>query len=135
MFSKSMLGQLQKMGILPSKSGKTVTPGSSKRRSAQVDFGTLNPLKPTGTVGFSAFRDNEAKATRSRKHSNGDLSGNIMDEDSEDDDDDNAVKMEEADDKDVKQLLSPEDAKRQGELADGVGRIKVSSQDNVVSRD
>jgi hypothetical protein len=48
-------------------------------------------------------------------------------EDSEDDDDDDngAVKMEEADDKEVKTLLSPEDAKFQGELADGVGRIKV----------
>jgi len=51
-----------------------------------------------------------------------------MMEDSEEDEDDVEIvgKMEDVDDKDVKTLLSPEDAKYQGELADGVGRIKVS---------
>ena len=51
-----------------------------------------------------------------------------MMEDSEEDDDDPEIvgKMEDVDDKDVKTMLSPEDAKYTGELADSVGRIKVS---------
>ena len=51
-----------------------------------------------------------------------------MIEDSDEDDDDNGMvsKMEDVDDKDVKTLLSPEDAKFQGELADAVRQIKVS---------
>lgn len=54
----------------------------------------------------------------------------MVDVDSEEEeDDDNPVKMEETEEKDNKDLLSPEDAKRQGELADGVGRIKVHSPD------
>jgi hypothetical protein len=50
----------------------------------------------------------------------------MEDSDEEDDDNELVVKMEEVDDKDEKTLLSPEDAKYQGELADGVGRIKAS---------
>jgi hypothetical protein len=52
-----------------------------------------------------------------------------MAEDSDEDDEDAEIvgKMEEVDDKDGKTLLSPDDAKYSGELADGVGRIKVSS--------
>jgi hypothetical protein len=51
------------------------------------------------------------------------------DSDEEDEEVDHLVeKMEEADDKDVKALLSPDDAKFTGELADGVGRIKVRFQ-------
>jgi hypothetical protein len=51
-----------------------------------------------------------------------------MMEDSEEDDDDVEIvgKMEDVEDKDVKAMLSPEDAKYSGELADGVGRIKES---------
>lgn len=119
---------MQKMGLIPTKNpSKNGTSTTDKRRSTKVDFGTLNPLKSTGTVGFSAFRDNAA--TKARKSSNGDLGGNAMVDDSdEDDEDDRVVKMGELEDKEVKDskaLLSPEDAKRQGELADGVGRIKV----------
>jgi hypothetical protein len=114
------------MGILePSKQPKATT-GSAKRRSTQMDFTNLPPLKSGGTVGFSAFRDTDRKS-KARKKSNGHV-GDIMAEDSEDDDDDGevAVKMEDLDEKDPKLLLSPEDAKYQGELAEGVGRIKVS---------
>jgi hypothetical protein len=122
-------GQLQKMGILAPKQQKTAA-GPTKRRSAQLDFGKLGPLKPGGTVGFSSFRDQDISSRRnkSRKKSNGSIGG-AMDEDSEEDDEDGGVigKMEDVDDKDVKPLLNPEDAKYQGELADGVGRIKVRS--------
>lgn len=53
----------------------------------------------------------------------------MMEDSDEDDDDDNiAVKMEDVDEKDDShKTLSTEDAKFQGELADGLGRIKVCS--------
>lgn len=59
-----------------------------------------------------------------------------MVEDSEEDDDEPslAAKMEDVDEKDVKSLLSPEDAKFTGELADGVGRIKVYFSSNFLLR-
>jgi len=113
------------MGILDSSKQAKQNTGSTKRRSAQLDFSNLPPLKSGGTVGFSAFRDNGR--SKPRKKINGD-SGDAMAEDSEDDDEEVDIggRMDEADDKDPKSLLSPEDAKYQGELADGVGRIKVS---------
>lgn len=52
-----------------------------------------------------------------------------MDSDADADDDDDDRARNEPDDADVKQEngkhLSPEDARKQGELADGVQRIKV----------
>lgn len=53
-----------------------------------------------------------------------------MEEDSDDEEEDPEVvgKMEDIDDKEVKALLSPDDAKFSGELADGVGRIKLKRQ-------
>lgn len=119
------------MGILESSKSSKTTPAASKRRSTQLDFGNLKPLESKGTVGFSAFRDTDPEAARkskSRKKSNGSIGGAMAEDSDEDEDDANIVgKMEDIDDKDVKSLLSPEDAKYQGELADGVGRIKVSS--------
>ena len=116
------------MGIVGSKHQKT-TPSSTKRRSTQLDFSNLAPLKPGGTVGFSAFRDNEniSKKPKSRKKSNGSISKEAMEDSDEDDDEtDIAGKMEDVEEKEeAKILLSPEDARHQGELADGVGRIKV----------
>ncbi|KAA8566955.1 hypothetical protein MFRU_007g01200 [Monilinia fructicola] len=122
--------QLQKMGILPNSKQEKITSSATKRRSRQLDFGNLAPLKSTGTVGFSAFRDNNSSAKRSkpRKKSNGSV-GMMEDSDDEDEDDNSAVKMEEADDKDDPHTtLSTEDAKFQGELADGLGRIKLKRQ-------
>ena len=125
-----LLGQLQKMGIMNSKKSKA-TPTSAKRRSTQMDFSNLPPLKTTGTVGFSSFRerDNERNVKRKKavKSNGASVIPGAMDEDSDDDDAEPEIvgKMEDVDDKDVKTLLSPEDAKFTGELADGVGRIKV----------
>jgi hypothetical protein len=118
------------MGILTPKPPK-VTPAASKRRSIQTDFSTLPPLKAGGTVGFSAYRQNgsSANVNKPRKKSNGSVPGAMEEDSDEDDEDVGAAKMEEAEDKDEKDpksLLSPEDAKFSGELADGVGRIKVS---------
>lgn len=110
------------MGILPgTKSDAKTTTG--KRRST-LDFSGLGPLKTSGTVGFSAFRDQDAERAKQRsgrKKSNG-----ILD-DSDDDDSDAGplVKMEESDDKVVKTHLAPEDAKVTGELQAGIDRIRV----------
>ena len=108
------------------------TPSKSKRRSAQLDFSNLGPLKTTGTVGFTAFRDSEGDGTRrrkARKKSNGNV-GTTMQDDSDDDDDDDDEdilgKMQDVDDKDTTQL-APDDSKFSGELAEGVDRMKVSS--------
>ncbi|KAK7414485.1 hypothetical protein QQX98_006671 [Neonectria punicea] len=118
--------QLQKIGVLQSSKNSQATPGSAKRRSGQLDFSNLNPLKAGGTVGFSTFRDQSSEAARrrkARKKSNGNIA-----EDSDDDDDDDSdalVKMEEPDDKDVDGKIAPEDIQFQGELADGVNRIHL----------
>ncbi|RQM06133.1 hypothetical protein DH86_00003381 [Scytalidium sp. 3C] len=120
--------QLQKMGIIPSKQQKAQP---TKRRSTQVDFGNLAPLKSTGTVGFSAFRDptSSSNGSKSKKKANGNA-GKGVDEDSDEEEDGGELesKMEDVDDKEVNSLLSPEDARFQGELADGVGRIKLKRQ-------
>ncbi|KAI1091115.1 hypothetical protein F5B19DRAFT_290482 [Rostrohypoxylon terebratum] len=123
--------QLAKMGLLPNSKADQKTPGA-KRRSTQLDFSGLGPLKPTGTVGFTTFRDQEAEAAKRRKDrrkSNG-TNGLMMDEDSEDDDNDvnPLAKMEESDDKDIKTHLAPEDAKVAGELQAGIDRIRLKRQ-------
>jgi hypothetical protein len=124
-------GQLQKMGILDSSKQPKATP--AKRRSTQLDFSNLPPLKQGGTVGFTAFRDTDEKP-KARRKSNGNMA-DIMADDSEEEEDDSEVtgKAEDLDEKDPKFLLSPDDAKKQGELAEGVGRIKVSTPQCVLS--
>lgn len=114
------------MGIVPSvKDPKTTTPGA-KRRSTQLDFSGLSPLKNTGTVGFSAFRDRDAEANQRRK-SRKSVSGTMDDSDDDDDDSKNPLlKMDDTDDKDVKTHLAPEDAELQAELKAGIDRIRVS---------
>ncbi|KAK8120082.1 hypothetical protein PG999_004202 [Apiospora kogelbergensis] len=120
--------QLSKMGIVPSaKDPKTTTPGA-KRRSTQLDFSGLSPLKNTGTVGFSAFRDQDSEANQRRK-SRKSVSGAMDDSDDDDDDSKNPLlKMEDTDDKDVKTHLAPEDAELQAELKAGIDRIRLKRQ-------
>jgi hypothetical protein len=119
-------GQLQKIGVLQSSKNQQATPGSAKRRSGQLDFSNLGPLKAGGTVGFTAFRDQDSEALRrrkARKKSN----GNIADDSDEDDDDSEALeKMEELYSKDDGKRASGDDTPLQGELAEGVDRIHVS---------
>lgn len=114
------------MGML---GNKQATASSNKRSSTQLDFSNLGPLKPTGTVGYTTFRDNDptSRKVKARKRGNTGLNDMVEDSDDEDDDDNMEMlaKVEDVDDKDIKSLLSPEDAKFQGELADGLGRIKV----------
>lgn len=79
-------------------------------------------------MGFSAFRDIDPIAKKARPRKSNGSSGEAMAEDSEEDDDDVKIvgKLEDLDEKVDKNLLSPEDVKHQGELAEGVGRINVS---------
>jgi len=128
-YANETLGQLQKMGILES---KQKVASSTKRRSTQLDFSNLAPLKSGGTVGFSAFRDHDISTSKTSKKSLKKTNGSsavAIDEDSDEEDEDSAIvtDMVDVEDKDVKTMLSPEDAKFTGELADGVGRIKVHS--------
>lgn len=120
------------MGILDSTKNVKLTPAAAKRSSTQMDFSNLAPLKPGGTVGFSAFRDVESATThksKSRKKASGTSPADSDDDDDDDDEMGIIGKMDE-DDGEVKTSLGPDDAKFSGELADGVGRIKVSSLQN-----
>ncbi len=115
------------MGILPGVKSDSKTTGG-KRRST-LDFSGLGPLKTSGTVGFSAFRDQEAE--RAKKRSARKKTNGAMDDDSDDCDSDVGplAKMEDLDDRVVKTHLEPEDAKVTGELQAGIDRIRVSPRD------
>ncbi|KAG6037660.1 hypothetical protein E4U41_004886 [Claviceps citrina] len=118
--------QLQKIGVLNSSKNPQATPGSAKRRSGQLDFSSIAPLKSGGTVGFSAFRDQNTEATRrkkARKKSNGDVAEDSDEEDEEDESD--ALKKMEDEYKNGEGKLALDDSKFGGELADGVNRIHL----------
>lgn len=118
------------MGILPSspKIPEKLAASNGKRRSMQADFAKLKPLNPNGLVGFSKFRDpnersdtNGVKDKASKRRSN--------DEDSDEDVEvtkEVLIKIEGDDIPEANGILSPEDARRQGELAEGVQKIRVS---------
>ncbi|KAH0492837.1 hypothetical protein TgHK011_007767 [Trichoderma gracile] len=118
--------QLQKIGVLQSnKNNAQATALAAKRRSGQIDFSNLGPLKAGGTVGFSAFRDQgaeEARRRKARKKSNGNAAD---DSDDEEEESEFLGKLEEVADKETSTKLAPEDVKFQGELADGVNRIHL----------
>ncbi|KAJ2968960.1 hypothetical protein NUW58_g10103 [Xylaria curta] len=83
---------------------------------ATIDVGLLGlgPLKSTGTVGFSAFRDQETEAAQRRKarrKSNGNAVGAMDDSDDDDDEENPLARMEDVEDKVVKSHLGPEDAR------------------------
>ncbi|CAN9139367.1 hypothetical protein CUC08_Gglean005881 [Alternaria sp. MG1] len=113
--------QLRKMGILNTKEKPTITSPQSKRKSGALDFGSLKPLNAAaGTKNFGGYRETSPKSNKKKE--------DAMDSDADDEDD---VKVEDAeDDKEVfdKGMLSPEDAHRQGELAEGVRKIKLKRQ-------
>lgn len=115
------------MGVIPSAKNPAVTPTAAKRRSGQLDLSNLGPLKTTGTVGFSAFRDKDSESAKRKKKSRTKSNGSLgaMDEDSDEDDEDEPEilgKMEDLDDKEVKLTNAPEEA---NELTEGVDRIRV----------
>lgn len=98
------------------------TPGSAKRRSLQPDFSNLGPLKPGGTVGFLNFRDSSERKRKDKKNKAGD--DDDMDSD-DDDDDPTPVRTDDEETKGDNLHLSPDDIRRQGELSEGLRKIKV----------
>lgn len=112
------------MGILKDPKSQE-TPVSAKRRSLQTDFSSIGPLKPGGTVGFLNFRDKSENKDKKKKKKNKSVEDDDME--SEDDDDDSILgKEDEEEAKEDSHDLTAEDIKRQGELAEGVRKIKVS---------
>lgn len=114
--------QLRKMGILSNPETQK-TPQSNRRKSSGPDFSKLGPLKSTGTVGFSGYRDPSNTKRKNKKDDD-----DAMDSDVDDDDDarlPNGEDEAEAKQENGSSMLSPEDAKRTGELSEGVQKIKV----------
>lgn len=113
------------MGILSPLASEQKTPLSVKRKSGTLDFSTLKPLNSTGTKNFAGYRD--PSATSPTKKSGKRKDDDAMDSDADDEDDSKGA--DEADEADIKTeskgMLSPEDALRQGELAEGMRKIKV----------
>lgn len=111
------------MGILKSKkpAAESAVASNNKRRSVQTDFANLKPLKPGGTIGFTGVRDEASSGVRNGKKKDDD------DMESDDEDESKIDKLAEADggDEFKDKMLSPEDVAKQGELADGVKKIKV----------
>lgn len=125
------VGQLQKMGILKSKAAEE-TP--AKRKS--TDFSKLAPLKPGGAVGFVGYREGD-KASSSKAGKKSKSSESDMDSDDDEDEKDPATEKADEDESNDTSHLSPDDLRRQGDLAEGVRKIKVCSvvlPQNVVPR-
>jgi hypothetical protein len=111
------------MGILTTDKKEAVSPVANRRKSAPLDFGNLKPLNAsTGVKNFGGYRDGAAQSPKSKAKE-----VNTMDSDAEDEDD-VKPKVEDVDEDEKvvdNGMLSPEDALRQGELAEGVRKIKV----------
>ena len=91
----------------------------TKRASIQADIANLKPLKPGGALNFTGVRDgNSSSQTKDRD-------GDDMDSD-EDITANPNDKTNDADEEVKTSSLSPEDARKQGEIADGVEKIQVS---------
>lgn len=124
------------MGILPSspKVPDKLAVSNGQRRSMQADFAKLKPLNPNGLMGFSKFRDpNERSETERLKNKASKKRSNDEDSDEELEAPKEVLIKSEGDDiQEVNGMLSAEDAKRQGELAEGVQKIRVSSFHSLV---
>lgn len=113
------------MGILAPEKQPAKAAAPARRKSVGLDLSNLKPLSATGTKNFVGYRDPAGTSSGKAKKKRDD---DEMDSDADDEDDQPKIKIEDKDD-DVedgdKGLLSPEDALRQGELAEGVRKIKV----------
>ncbi|KAL8935449.1 MAG: hypothetical protein Q9216_005416 [Gyalolechia sp. 2 TL-2023] len=124
--------QLERMSILPSPKGQITTPELvQKRKSLQDPFAGLKPLKPGGARGYADYRDPGARST-STGNAKSKATKTDSDMDSDEDEDIGGrtpVRTEDGDSKDLSSLmLSPEDAKDQEEVAEGVKRIRLKRQ-------
>jgi hypothetical protein len=107
------------MGILETDDKKATIASPVNRRKSGLDFGSLKPLNAaSGTKNFGGYRDVQSPKAKQKNE-------DAMDSDADDEDDARADDAD--DDRDVmgKDMLSPEDAAKQGELAEGVRKIKV----------
>jgi len=111
--------QLQKMGMLETNKTQTSPTATIKRKS--TDFTKLGSLNKFGTVGFSTYRETATPRKKTAKNKDDD---DAMDSDP-DDNDDRLSKDADGNDAQNDSLLTPEDARKQGELAEGVRKIKV----------
>lgn len=115
------------MGILQTPP-KPQQPSTTTRKRASVDFAKLKPLDVKGTKNFAGYRDSKTTSVRAPKRTGKTAEDeDLMDSDA--DDEDGETHQREQDEPEIKgeggRLLSPEDALRQGELAEGVRKIKV----------
>lgn len=114
-----MTGQLRKMGILETSDKKPTVVSPTTRRKSGLDFGSLKPLDAgKGTKNFGGYRDVQSPNAKQKTE-------DAMDSDADDEDDTRPDDVE--DDREIldKGMLSPEDAAKQRELAEGVRKIKV----------
>ena len=116
------------MGILknPKPMDKAAS-STAKRKSIQNNIDNLKPLKPGGALGFSTFRDANTRPNLSDSSKTKPAYENAMESDEEEGDGvDKTDKLVDVEGEDFKNsMLSPEDVKKQGELAEGVKKIKV----------
>jgi len=117
--------QLQKMGIVKSKSSQP-SATNTKRRSVQTGFANLKPLKPGGALGFTQFRD-DSNGRRKSLGNNGEVDAMDSDEEDEKNVQGGGAGKEGDGEEGKSAMLSAEDARRTGELAEGVKKIKVRS--------
>lgn len=118
-----MVGQLQKMGILPPPKEPAKTPVAAKRQSKQLDFGNIAPLSTNapGTKNFAGYRDAAASKRKGGRSGNDDA----MDSDNEDDDDgDKRIDEDDSKDQPIKEL-SLEEAMQEEKLSEDVRKIRV----------
>jgi hypothetical protein len=111
------------MGILEVDKTPVIVSPAARRKSGALNFGSLKPLDAaSGTKNFGGYRDGQQSPTKSKVKA-----ADAMDSDADDEDE---IKVEDEEEKDEsgKGLLSPEDALKQGELAEGVRKIKVRLQ-------
>ena len=112
------------MGVIPtpSKTQDKASIPNGNRKSMDANFSKLKPL--TGSSGLKTFTEMRDPSERL----NGDKEKNSRkrrDVDSDEDVDVEAKADEGESLKEANALLSPEDAQRQGELAEGVQKIRV----------
>ena len=118
--------QLHKMGILqPASKPTPKTPQSNgKRRSIQEDFSKFKPLNSDKLKSFSTLRDTDlpnSEKTGKQRNSSG-----YDDSDDEIDAEDTVIiRAEKAEEREGDAMLSPEEARKHGELAEGVQKIRV----------
>lgn len=93
----------------------------------QDDFSKFKPLSANGLKSFSTLRE-PSQTNGSPRKSAKPSTKRGADPDSDEDidgNDDIATKAQQAEDNEANAMLSPDDARKQGELAEGVQKIRV----------